>query len=235
MLSILVALVLLTPRSAAAQDVLPNTDSDDFRLLLGTEARLRLGGPQGRWEARSAYIYARDENASRFSAGIAIAELLYNSPQWGYLSGQAVFLTLNDGRDGSLLRLEWQKNWSALKVNPTLRLTQERLVIRNLREDRRLLHSHNTRLQFGIVPAVSARLRLVLMNEWFPFQQAGFSREYRILSGVIFSLSKAVDLNIIQIIRWRDFGAVRWQHSLYVGAVCHGVVVRHGGERGERL
>ena len=217
------AFCALASATAVAQDVQGDSDTESV-LLLATEARLHLGAEDSPWEARVAAYYRRDENLSRFGGHFAAAELLYHFSKAGSLSAQAFYLNLTEGRDASLLRLEWQRLWTAPRLVPMVRATAERLTVEESTGGERLLLSYRYRLRAGLLPALNDRLRAILMAETFVHQRAGAFREHRGYAGVQVHLAEHVDLNLVYVARHRDFGPIRWQHTGFVGVVYEGVI-----------
>lgn len=204
-----------------AQDVQGEGDAEAV-LLLSAETRLHLGAEDSPWEARVAAYYRRDEDLARFGGHFAAAELLYHFPKTGSLSAQAFYLNLPAGRDASLLRLEWQHLWTGPRIVPILRATAERLSVEESADGERVLTDYRYRLRAGILPALGARLRAILMAETFVHQRVGAFREHRGYAGLQVHLAEHVDLNLVYIARHRDFGLVRWQHTGFVGVVYEG-------------
>lgn len=210
------------------QDV-PGIQDSDLTLLVATEARFQLGGQDGRWEARALGLIQRDSSFRTYASTIGGVELLYNTRGVGYLSAQVFYLSLRGASTGGLFRLEWQKTWVDKPFSPLIRLTQERLHVVDLPSQERILLNWRTRLRLGFVPALGPRWRLLAIGEWFPYQDFGFSKEYRSITGVSFVLSPAVSLTAAHLARLRTYeeARLRWQHTVYLSATYSGVVSKH--------
>ena len=225
---------LLACASASAQDVQTSSDETGGRvdpeartetvLLTSAEFRLHLGSEDSPWEARTAVYYQRDENLSRFGGHYVLGEVLYHFEQWGTLSAQVLSLDLAEGRDASLVRLEWQRVWLGPRLVPLLRATAERLSVEEGVAEDNLLTNYRYRLRAGILPALNDRLRAIAMLETFPHQRFGAFREHRAYGGLQVKLAEHVDLNLVYTARHRDFGPIRWQHTAFAGVVYEGVI-----------
>ena len=204
------------------------TDDSDFSLLLATEARFRLGGPQGNWEVRAGQFYLRDENWERYAASFTSLELLRHT-RLGYFSLQGFYLSLAEARAGALLRFEWQKTWTDKPLTPLVRFTQERLHISERLSGERLLTNHRTRLRAGIIPRLSPRLRGIALAEWFPYQTYGFSTEYRSYLGFSYALSSAARVVVLHMGRLNDYAEARrrYQHTAILSVIYSGTVQKH--------
>ena len=185
------------------------------------EARFPLGETEKsrRWEARFLVLNQLDDGVGQYASTVGGPELLYHAPNGlGDFSVMAYYLSLRGARTGAVFRAEWQKLWVDSPLAPIATIRQERLHVVDLPTDSRILLNWRTRVRLGIVPRIGPKWRLLVIAEWFPYQQVqGFSEEYRSVAGFSWQFFPKVGLAFGHLGRLRTYteARLRWQHTVF--------------------
>ena len=225
-LAVALVLALLPTGTAHAQDGgdVSVGRVTEFAALAVTEARLRIGRPDSRWEVRTSLIYRRDDGLRQFAGFYGMLEGVYRDRWGGEWSGQAFYLDLAEGREGALWRAEYQRVWTDKPLSPLVTLRQERLQVSGASDDETLLSTWRTRVRFGIAPQIGASTRLLVLAEAFPAQRDDPFAEWRGYLGLTHRVNPSVIAFANYMLMYRDFGPIRLTHHPIVGVIYEGVV-----------
>ncbi|MBQ0734481.1 DUF2490 domain-containing protein [Aquimarina celericrescens] len=215
--------VLVTWQASGQVDIVP--DNDDVSLFLHTEAQFALG--TSKWFAKPSLMLIFDDNSSSYGGLIPALEIGYASDKLGTFSLHENYISLPDGLSGNALQLKWQKVFSKYKLNPLVRLTAEQIYLEDLTIQQKVLLNYRTRIRVGIAPQMHDKWQVFVMNEWFPTQQAGFSTENRILTGMKYKLTPFTSVSAIYLNRYRDsrVSSLRWQHIVFFSITYAGRII----------